>query len=164
MLLEEIQTNIKFILAKEIGSKERDRIRRGKKGQRRQKKLLIKQKKRIRRKQNEVYNRKDFNTSFFQEVIDHIDCKLKSQKLSGIPELATIYLLLYEIDCIDLHCLSRDFKKEQPISKDIDTFLTIRAGSLTGSVSCIPSHLHGQNVYHDDGYVYHIWQWTICSI
>ena len=30
MLLEEIQTNIKFILAKEIGSKERDR-RRGKK-------------------------------------------------------------------------------------------------------------------------------------
>lgn len=35
MLLEEIQTNIKFILAKEIGSKERDR-RRGKKGQRRQ--------------------------------------------------------------------------------------------------------------------------------
>jgi hypothetical protein len=90
--------------------------------------------------------------------VDHMDCKLKSQKLLVIPELATIYLPLYEFDCIiDLHCLSRDFNKEQPISKDIDTFLTIRAGRLTGSVSCIPSlHLHGPNVYHNDGYVYHI--------
>ena len=126
---------------------------------------MKKTKKRIRRKQNEVFNRKDFNTSFFQEVIDHMDCKLKSQKLLVIPELATIYLPLYEFDCIYLHCLSRDFKKELPISTDIDTFFTIRAGSLTGSVSCIPSlHLHRPNVYHDDGYVYHIWQWTICSI
>ncbi len=74
-------TNIKFILAKEIVSKERDR-RREKRVKEDKRNFEENKKKRIRRKQNEVYNRKDFNTSFFQEVIDHMDCKLNSQKLS----------------------------------------------------------------------------------
>jgi hypothetical protein len=43
-----------------------------------------------------------------------MDYKIKSQKLLVIPELAMIYLPIYEFDCIDLHCLSRDFKKEHP--------------------------------------------------
>jgi hypothetical protein len=109
-----VGTIIKFILAKEIGYKERDR-RKKLKGSKKTKETLKKtENKRIRSKPNEVYNRKDFHTSFFQEVVDHMDCKLKSQKLLVILELATKYPPLYESDCIDLHCLPRDFKKEQP--------------------------------------------------
>ena len=59
-----------------------------------------------------------------------MECKLK-QEVTVIPELAKIFIPVDAFDSIDIHCLSRDFKKEYSTSEKVDDFLTFCKSKMT---------------------------------
>jgi hypothetical protein len=69
--------------------------------------------------------------SFLQEVIAHMDWKLKKGNVKVIPELAKIFLPVDQFDSIDIHSLSRDFKKRNPTSTSVLDFLCFCEYSMT---------------------------------
>jgi hypothetical protein len=68
--------------------------------------------------------------SFLQEVIAHMDWKLKKGNVKVIPELAKIFLPVDQFDSY-IHSLSRDFKKRNPTSTSVLDFLCFCESSIT---------------------------------
>ena len=116
--LSKIGTTIKFVLARDLGAKVREK--RQKKNQLKKNNSLptttikkAKGKRRIHKNKIAMnLRKKPGSPSFLKEVIDHVAQKLNNENVKVVPELAKIYLPVDEFDSIDIHCLSRDFKKE----------------------------------------------------
>lgn len=131
--LSRVGTTVEFILAKELGLNARERLR--KKKQFNINTVPTVKKRKVKRiyktKSKEFRLRKKSKTSFLKEVLDHMDMKLKTEKVSVIPELAKIFLPVDKFDSLDIHCLSRDFRKENPLSEDIDCFMNFCTSKMT---------------------------------
>lgn len=135
--LSNVGNTIKFILAKDLGAKVRERKHKKSKKNLQSSTPFLKAKhpRKIHRNKSEVELKRKLGTrSFLQEVINHMECKLK-QEVTVIPELAKIFLPVDAFDSIDIHCLSRDFKKEYSTSEKADDFLTFCKSKMTDELS-----------------------------
>lgn len=68
---------------------------------------------------------------FLQEVIGHMDCKLNKGEVTVIPVLAKMFLSVDAFDSIDIHCLSRDSKKENVTSTNVEDFFNFSKCNMT---------------------------------
>lgn len=114
--LSNVGKTIKFILVKDLGSKSKEKRKNMCKKKNKLSSEFIqkrKPKRKIYKVKSKINVRKDPDgVSFLQEVIAHMDCKLKKGNVKVIPELAKIFLPVDKFDSIDIHSLSRDFKKK----------------------------------------------------